>query len=226
MPKALAVGSVRSMTRSTGCPESHEPVVSDCPAHVLGGLVADGGGGGHGQLGSRSAETPLTGERDPLVGDVRPVAPHQAQQPEGYPYVFVPPERFDRIQEARRAGKWTIRQGKCPIANFRRQWQIILARAGVEQGTFHDLRRTCITNWFAHGLSEYEVMIMAGHASFDTTRKFYMAVRNDLLAKARRASSEAMKLISGTHLARTPLETPKTKKAAEHKCLTAKDLSK
>jgi len=30
--------------------------------------------------------------------------------------------------------------------------------AGIDKGTFHDLRRTCITNWFAHGLNEYEVM--------------------------------------------------------------------
>ena len=82
---------------------------------------------------------------------------------------------------------------------------IILSRAGIEQGTFHDLRRTCITNWFAYGLSEFEVMTMAGHASFETTRKFYLAIRSDLLDRAREASSEAMKTISVAHLLRTPL---------------------
>lgn len=128
----------------------------------------------------------------------------QAEQPDGYTYVFVPPERYDHIQQARNAGEWTVRQGKCPVGNFRRQFMLILKHAGIKQGTFHDLRRTCITNWFVYGLSEYEVMIMAGHASFETTRKFYMAVRNDLIDRARKASSEAMKAISGTHLARTP----------------------
>jgi len=141
----------------------------------------------------------------PLTDEVvKLLAEHQAEQPEGYPYVFVPPKRFDRIQEARQAGKWTVRQGKCPVCNLRRQWLLILARAGVERGTFHDLRRTCITNWFAYGLSEYEVMIMAGHASFETTRKFYMAIRKDLIDRARQASSEALKSISVARLLRTP----------------------
>jgi len=141
----------------------------------------------------------------PLTDEVvKLLAEHQAEQPEGYPYVFVSAKRFDRIQEARQAGKWTIRQGKCPVGNFRRQWLIILARAGIERGTFHDLRRTCITNWFAYGLSEYEVMIMAGHASFEITRKFYMAIRKDLIDRGRQASSDAMKKFSGKHLACTP----------------------
>ena len=128
----------------------------------------------------------------------------QAEQPEGSTYVFVPPQRYDRIQQARQAGKWTVRQGKCPVGNFRRQFLLILSHAGIKQGTFHDFRRTCITNWFAYGLSEFEVMVMAGHASFETTRRFYMAIRSDLIDRARQASSEAMKTISGTHLARTP----------------------
>ena len=141
----------------------------------------------------------------PLTDEVvQLLAEHQAEQPEGYPYVFVPTERFDCIQEARKAGKWTMRQGKCPVSNFRRQWLIIKPRAGIEQGTFHDLRRTCITNWFAYGLSEFEVMVMAGHASFETTRKFYLAIRKDLIDRARQASSEALKSISGTRLARAP----------------------
>jgi integrase len=141
----------------------------------------------------------------PLTDEVvKLLAEHQAEQPEGYPYVFVPSGRYDRIQQTRQAGEWTVRQGKCPAGNFRRQWLIILSRANIDEGTFHDLRRTCITSWFAHGLSEYEVMIMAGHSSFETTRKFYLAIRNDLIDRARQASTEAMETIFGTHLARTP----------------------
>ena len=70
-----------------------------------------------------------------------------------------------------------------------------MAKAGIEKGEFHDLRRTCLTNWLANGLSEYDVMTMAGHASFETTRKFYLAVRKDLLNRARKASSAALKFI-------------------------------
>ena len=61
---------------------------------------------------------------------------------------------------------------------------------------FHDLRRTCLTNWLANGLSEFDVMTMAGHTSFETTRRFYLAVRSDFLDRARKASSRALKLTS------------------------------
>ena len=71
-----------------------------------------------------------------------------------------------------------------------------MAKAGIEKGEFHDLRRTCLTNWLANGLSEFDVMTMAGHASFETTRRFYLAVRSDLLDRARKASSVALKSIS------------------------------
>ena len=63
-----------------------------------------------------------------------------------------------------------------------------MAKAGIEMGEFYDLRRNCLTNWLANGLSEYDVMTMAGHASFETTRRFYLAVRKDLLDRARKAS--------------------------------------
>ena len=33
-------------------------------------------------------------------------------------------------------------------------------------------------------------MTLAGHAKFETTRKFYLAVRADLLDRARRASGQ------------------------------------
>jgi integrase len=131
---------------------------------------------------------------------------HQAAQPEGYPYVFVTPKRYDNIQKLRRLGRWSIRQGKCPVSNFQYHFQKILAHAGIEEGTFHDLRRTCITNWFAYGLTEYEVMILAGHASFETTRRFYMAVRKDIIERARKASAEALQGIFVAHALRAPVE--------------------
>ena len=70
---------------------------------------------------------------------------------------------------------------------------MILKKADIKQGQFHDLRRTCLSNWFLNGLREYDVMKIAGHASFETTHKFYLAIRNDLLDQARALSSDAMK---------------------------------
>ena len=139
-----------------------------------------------------------TDRRDlPLTNEVvQLLAEHRLNQPAGYPYVFVPAYRYEQIQRLRQQGKWTERRGLCPVSNFRYQFRVIMAKAGIEIGKFHDLRRTCLTNWLANGLSEFDVMTMAGHASFETTRRFYLAVRSDLLDRARKASSVALKSIS------------------------------
>ena len=132
------------------------------------------------------------------------LAKHQEKQPEGYPYVFVPPKRYDRIQQRRKQGSWTVSQGKCPVNNFGRQFDAILAYAKVDKGKFHDFRCTCLTRWLSNGLSEYDVMNLAGHAKFETTRQFYLAVREDLLKHARAVSAEAMNGDFVAHLLRTP----------------------
>ena len=132
---------------------------------------------------------PLTEEIVQMLVD------HQAQQPEGYPYVFVPTARYDYIQEVLRPkGKWTPTDPRLKIVNnFRRQFNKILRKAGVEEGTFHDFRRTAITMWFANGMSEHDVMVLAGHASFATTRKFYLAIAEDLIHRARVATVQGLR---------------------------------
>ncbi len=115
----------------------------------------------------------------------------QNQRPEGYPYVFVPPGRYDHIQkELRPKGRWTLSSARSiVINNFTRLFDKILSKANIKKGTFHDLRKTAITNWFRKGLSEYDVMTLAGHANFETTHKFYLAVADDLMERARRATT-------------------------------------
>jgi len=45
----------------------------------------------------------------PLTDElVKLLAEHQASQPEGCPYVFVPASRYEHIQARRRAGSWTV----------------------------------------------------------------------------------------------------------------------
>jgi len=124
----------------------------------------------------------------------------QASSPEGYPYVFVPPARYDHIQELRAAGQWTYSDSRLKVINnFRPQFTAIRTRAGIADGRFHDLRSTALTNWFAMGLKEYEVMRLAGHSKFETTHRFYLAVADDLVDRARQASDAAL----GQVLART-----------------------
>jgi len=111
------------------------------------------------------------------------LADHQVRQPEGYPYVFVPPARYDYIQhELRAKDNWTYSDSRTKvISNFRWYFNKILHKAHVEEGQFHDLRRTAICNWFREGLKELEVMRLAGHADFKTTHRYYLRVRDDLV---------------------------------------------
>lgn len=126
---------------------------------------------------------------------VQMLADHQTQQPEGYPYIFVPPARYDYIQNVLRPkGKWTpIDASMKVVNNFRRQFNKIREKAGVKKGTFHDIRRTAITMWFANGMSEHDVMVLAGHSSFATTHEFYLAVADDLVDRARAATAQGLR---------------------------------
>jgi len=123
-------------------------------------------------------------------------AQYQAEPPEGCPCVFIPTRRYDFIQQLQPSYRAIV----SPINNFDDTFKKILNRAGIENGTFHDLRRKCLTNWFANGLSEYEVMNLAGHACFATTHEFYLAVREDLIERGRAASTKAMAAISVANL--------------------------
>jgi integrase len=137
----------------------------------------------------------------PLTEEVvQMLVSHQGQQPEGHPYVFIQSARYAYIQEQLRAkGKWRYSDSRQkPIPKFNDIFGKILGRAGIDYGTFHDLRRTTISNWLAKGLSEFEVMKLAGHANFSTTHRFYLRVRDDVIDRARKASIRA----TNTDLAR------------------------
>jgi integrase len=117
------------------------------------------------------------------------LADFQAKSPEGYPYVFVPPSRYDHIQRLRKKGKWSLSDARINvISSFNRQFHRILGRAGIAKAQFHDCRRTGLSNWLANGMSEYGVMHLAGHSKFETTHTFYLAVKDDLVCRARKAS--------------------------------------
>ncbi len=146
----------------------------------------------------------------PLTAElVRLLIEHQMSQPEGCPYIFVPMARYERIQEYRRAGQWNVEKGRCPVSKFCHHFNKIRDRAGILTGTFHDLRRTCLSNWIVQGLSLHEVKELAGHASIETTERFYLAVRKDLLDRAREASEASGKDQSVACLLRAPSQSDK-----------------
>ena len=47
--------------------------------------------------------------------------------------------------------------------------------------------------WFANGMSEHDVMVLAGHSSFATTHEFYIAVADDLIHRARVATAQGLR---------------------------------
>jgi len=130
----------------------------------------------------------------PLTDElVAMLAKHQVNQPSGYPYVFVPVRRYDHIQKLRLQGRWTLVDSRLKVVdNFKPNFEKILRRASVRIRRFHDLRNTAITSWFRNGMSEYDVMKLAGHADFKTTHKYYFRVHDDLLDRARQATARGL----------------------------------
>ena len=131
----------------------------------------------------------------PLTDEViSMLAEYQAKQPEGHPYVFVPPFRYEHIQQLRKQGKWSLIDSRLKVINrFNWTYKRILKRAGVRELKFHDFRNTALSNWFAGGMREFDVMNLAGHSSFATTHKFYLAVADDLVDRARNAAEVTLR---------------------------------
>jgi len=144
----------------------------------------------------------------PLTADlVKLLVEHQMAQPEGNPYVFVPTGRYELIQDLRRNGQWTVERGRSPLSKFCHHFNKIRKLAGIATGTFHDLRRTCLSDWIVQGLSLHEVKELAGHAGIETTDRFYLAVRKDVVDRARAASEASRKGESVARLLRAPGES-------------------
>jgi len=147
-----------------------------------------------------------------LTGDVLNIfLQHHEKQPEGSVYVLVPACRYEHIQQRRKGGKWSEQDGRIPINNFTRRFSRILERASIDSGTFHDLRRTCLSRWLENGLSEYDVMKLAGHSEFSTTQRFYLAVRTDLVDSARVVSQAIMSNDFGARLALASVKSKKNR---------------
>jgi integrase len=155
----------------------------------------------------------------PLTADlVKLLVEHQMSQPEGNPYIFVPLARYEHIQKLRRARQWTVEKGRSPLSKFCHHFNKIRQLAGIEAGTFHDLRRTCLSNWVTQGLSLHEVKELAGHAGIETTERFYLAVQKDVVDRARAASEASRRGHFVARLLRAPGESDEIEKTP---CVTA-----
>jgi integrase len=142
-------------------------------------------------------ELPLVNQAAQLLIDI------QSELPEGQPYLLLPPQRYQYLMRLKAEGKLKWEMCKCPDCNFRRNWNMIFKKAGIEDvGTFHDLRSTCITEWLEKGLLPHEVKKLAGHADINTTMNYYVGIRESLIDRARGASNAALGEDSGALLVR------------------------
>lgn len=126
---------------------------------------------------------PMSDETAGLLVDM------QVKACEGHPYIFVSPERLDKIKKRRKIGKWNSRSEL--INNINRRFNEIRCRANVADCTIHDLRRSAITNWAQH-LPIQVVQELAGHADIKTTREFYLTVRPEDFVLAGKVLQQVM----------------------------------
>lgn len=117
------------------------------------------------------------------------LAKMQAYATAGHPYVFISPQRLERIFWRRKHGMWNSRSE--PINNIARKFTEIRTVAGVAKCTIHDLRRSAITNW-ARQLPIQVVQTLAGHSSITTTRNYYLAVRPEDFDSANQVQNSIM----------------------------------
>lgn len=117
--------------------------------------------------------------------------------PDKQPYLLLTAKRYRYLLQLKEEGALSERNRKRPDENWTKPWRQILKRAEIKSGTFHDLRRTCITEWLENGLQPHEVMKLAGHSSIETTLKYYVATRRNLVDKARLASIANLKRQDG-----------------------------
>ena len=113
---------------------------------------------------------PVSDETAQLLANI------QLESKEGFPYVFISPQRLERIKERIRSNKWNEKSEM--VNNMWLNFQRLRRKAGVLKCTLHDLRRSAITNW-AQYLPIQVVQQLAGHSDITTTRKYYLTVRPD-----------------------------------------------
>jgi integrase len=88
------------------------------------------------------------------------------------------------IIERRRAARhpetpWVFHHNGKPFRNFRATWKQALAKAGVEDYHFHDLRRTATRNMALAGVPEKHIMQVTGHKTRYMLDRYNITVERD-----------------------------------------------
>lgn len=107
-------------------------------------------------------------------------------------YPMISAQCYAAVMERKRQRRLTDRLRKCPDENWSKQFKRILNKVGITAAKFHNLRSTCITEWLECGLEPHEVKELAGHADIKTTIDYYTAVRDEVVDRARTASTQCL----------------------------------
>ena len=106
-------------------------------------------------------------------------------------YLFLSLKRVMHIASRRQKGTWKAQSAL--VNNFGRDFGVIRRRAGLQDCSVHDLRRSAITNW-SQVLPIQVVQEMAGHENIETTRKYYLTVRPEDFEAARACVNAVLKV--------------------------------
>lgn len=133
--------------------------------------------------GKRSRTVPLTETTASVLMEI------QDEIPPGQAYLMLSELRNWRVLQMKRKGELSDRIRLCPDENFSTPFRRIIQRARVAAGTFHDLRKTYLTEMAESGLPMHWLQKLAGHSSYQTTMTYYVAIREKkMLTEARRLS--------------------------------------
>lgn len=135
--------------------------------------------------GKRSRTVPLTEATASVLMEI------QDEIPPGQAYLMLSEIRCWRVLQMQRKGELPDRIRLCPDENFSAPFRRIIQRARVAHGTFHDLRKTYLTEMAESGLPMHWLQKLAGHSSYQTTMAYYVAVREKkMLTEAKRLSQQ------------------------------------
>lgn len=113
-----------------------------------------------------------------------------ANADEGSRFIFLATNRVAWIRQKRESGQWS--EGQAMLNNLDRNFKRIAGRAKVGDVSLHDLRRSAISHW-ARQMPAAVVKESAGHASIETTLKYYVKIRAEDMAQAREVTASVLR---------------------------------
>lgn len=114
----------------------------------------------------------------PMPEEVEELIQAQREElPNDQSYICLSEIRYWRLKQLLKKGRLSERIRLCPDENFSKPFKLILRRANVSDGTFHDLRRTYGTNMAEAGIPQHELAYLMGHNDSKTTEKYYIKIR-------------------------------------------------